>query len=855
MRYPSSQLVSLLAIFLLAFASSCGEDTVTEKDARPFVQEWSSSVEESLRDVAFAPAAKKELQSRIDAAAADAESGVQRTEPPFDTFVQQTYSENDYTLVLVDSHGLTERGKAAWDAIKEVDDHALEAESYKLDDIRTELETVQGIAEKLDSMEPFQPDKQLEEAAVSWVMSKARASFELTEANYSPLTEAMLEEPAGEAMNERMDNYRGLAADLGTAQAKLEHLLARDVARYAHQMRYHRLRDIFVHEREDDPWTDPEIEGRRPDSAKGAYRGGQVWRYAARMANDIGDENEIEILHSKIQESLDAVITGDAPAETVAALPPQHPQYAKLVDEYRRYKKIVDDGGWEEVPERRGLRRGSKGEIVAKLKKRLRAEGYYPAEAPIDETFGEALEDAVEAYQTTHQMRVDGRAHSMFWSSVNIPAKRRMKQIGLNLKRWRNSDIRHSDPRYVYVNIPDFHVEVWDDQERAMRFRIVVGNNNMKIDEETKEKEHPNRTPSLSAYIDRVIYNPFWNVTDRIRAEEILPEVRKQVEGAYKAKLARLVEKAQQKASAEQESTFASGGLLGTRGSSTDDGGSDAPQPSNSAGDTTAGDTPTTAAADGAQDAGQNTGRNTGQDGATDGESDVKSVNKASIAEYLTKGPDGKQVAFRVGAIRELLSEVSSAPAEGSTEAASVDAASGDDGEDTSLLARHFPYIDPSTGLVDISETDPDHIPAWYEANNYEVMFPGKKWEYVRMKQGDTNALGKVKVIFPNLHDVYLHDTPQKALFSQDIRAFSHGCMRMHKPLSFAEYLLKRDGQLEEHNIDRMLAETTYKPIFLEHQIPVHVEYRTVRVGDEGRAHFLADIYDYDQEALSGSDG
>jgi murein L,D-transpeptidase YcbB/YkuD len=102
------------------------------------------------------------------------------------------------------------------------------------------------------------------------------------------------------------------------------------------------------------------------------------------------------------------------------------------------------------------------------------------------------------------------------------------------------------------------------------------------------------------------------------------------------------------------------------------------------------------------------------------------------------------------------------------------------------------------------------------------------------------------------MHDVYLHDTPHKALFSRDIRAFSHGCMRMHEPLTFAEYLLEQDGKLDEYNVDRILSEGTYEPIFLDKQVPVHIDYVTVRVDENGRANFLADIYDYDK---FGDDG
>jgi murein L,D-transpeptidase YcbB/YkuD len=162
----------------------------------------------------------------------------------------------------------------------------------------------------------------------------------------------------------------------------------------------------------------------------------------------------------------------------------------------------------------------------------------------------------------------------------------------------------------------------------------------------------------------------------------------------------------------------------------------------------------------------------------------------------------------------------------------------------------NFPYINPETGKIDVSTTDPDYVPAWYAANNYEVMYPSKSWEYVRMTPGPHNALGFVKVIFPNLYDVYLHDTNAKALFSRPIRAFSHGCMRMSKPLEFAEYLLRREGKFDANNVPGALKTGEYLPIFFDKQIPVYVEYYTVRVDDDGRANFLADIYDYDERGI-----
>ncbi len=161
-------------------------------------------------------------------------------------------------------------------------------------------------------------------------------------------------------------------------------------------------------------------------------------------------------------------------------------------------------------------------------------------------------------------------------------------------------------------------------------------------------------------------------------------------------------------------------------------------------------------------------------------------------------------------------------------------------------LKAQFPYLDPATGLINVNTTDPANVPPWYAAEGYEVMYPGKKWEYVRQLNGDKNSLGRVKIIFPNLHDVYLHDTPKKGLFKNPIRAYSHGCMRMHKPLDFAAWLLKNDDQYETSKIKRLLSKTQFEPIFLKKRVPVHVVYHTVRVDDEGRANFLSDIYKRD---------
>lgn len=104
---------------------------------------------------------------------------------------------------------------------------------------------------------------------------------------------------------------------------------------------------------------------------------------------------------------------------------------------------------------------------------------------------------------------------------------------------------------------------------------------------------------------------------------------------------------------------------------------------------------------------------------------------------------------------------------------------------------------------------------------------------------GPKNALGIVKFLFPNKFNVYMHDTPAKSLFNRRVRAFSHGCIRLEKPLE----LLNELGY--SYNTKKN------KWITLKKKIPVYVEYHTVWVDDEGIVQFRHDIYGYEKKLFS----
>ncbi|MFW6077519.1 MAG: L,D-transpeptidase family protein [Hyphomicrobiales bacterium] len=116
----------------------------------------------------------------------------------------------------------------------------------------------------------------------------------------------------------------------------------------------------------------------------------------------------------------------------------------------------------------------------------------------------------------------------------------------------------------------------------------------------------------------------------------------------------------------------------------------------------------------------------------------------------------------------------------------------------------------------------------------------------LRQDPGPTNALGRIKFMFPNKHAIYIHDTPSKSLFERDSRFFSHGCMRVQDPQRLAEVLLGDQGW----SIERIRAQIDSgerRVVSLETKIPVHITYLTAWVNKDGTVHFRNDVYDRDK--------
>jgi murein L,D-transpeptidase YcbB/YkuD len=119
---------------------------------------------------------------------------------------------------------------------------------------------------------------------------------------------------------------------------------------------------------------------------------------------------------------------------------------------------------------------------------------------------------------------------------------------------------------------------------------------------------------------------------------------------------------------------------------------------------------------------------------------------------------------------------------------------------------------------------------------------------FIRQNPGPKNSLGLVKFIFPNDFSVYMHDSPEQALFSRERRDFSHGCIRLEKPADLAVFVLR---QMPGWDADKVRAAMKDGPpnrqVNLTRPIPVLIVYGTAVVPEDGLVHFYDDIYGHDK--------
>jgi L,D-transpeptidase YcbB len=159
--------------------------------------------------------------------------------------------------------------------------------------------------------------------------------------------------------------------------------------------------------------------------------------------------------------------------------------------------------------------------------------------------------------------------------------------------------------------------------------------------------------------------------------------------------------------------------------------------------------------------------------------------------------------------------------------------------KDPTYIAKHnFEVVTPQGEVVTDNQVSPEVLEG---IRSLHLM--------VRQKPGDTNSLGLVKIIFPNPDNVYLHGTDAPELFTQDVRDFSHGCIRVQKPEDLVAWVLRNNPGWDLERVKAtMNGEKNNIQVNLATRIPVLIVYGTATVNEENQIRFFDDIYGYDAE-------
>ncbi len=163
------------------------------------------------------------------------------------------------------------------------------------------------------------------------------------------------------------------------------------------------------------------------------------------------------------------------------------------------------------------------------------------------------------------------------------------------------------------------------------------------------------------------------------------------------------------------------------------------------------------------------------------------------------------------------------------------------------VTKEYLPQLQRNPGAVShLKITDRNGREVNRNAVNFN-RFNERNFPYsMRQPPSPRNALGLVKFMFPNRYNIYLHDTPAKSLFGREVRAFSHGCIRLNDPFDFAYALLAKQETNPKDFFQRRLNTGAESRVNLDEPVPVHLVYRTAFTDVLGNLQFRRDIYGRD---------
>jgi murein L,D-transpeptidase YcbB/YkuD len=139
----------------------------------------------------------------------------------------------------------------------------------------------------------------------------------------------------------------------------------------------------------------------------------------------------------------------------------------------------------------------------------------------------------------------------------------------------------------------------------------------------------------------------------------------------------------------------------------------------------------------------------------------------------------------------------------------------------------------------------------YLKKRNMEIIRQDDSLPEIRQLPGKDNALGRVKFLFPNSFDIYLHDTPHKDLFAQPNRALSHGCIRVAKPDSLASFILRGQSDWTPAKIAAAMNTGKEQTVDVKNPVPVSITYYTAFADEKGHMQFRKDVYGYDKKTAA----
>lgn len=191
---------------------------------------------------------------------------------------------------------------------------------------------------------------------------------------------------------------------------------------------------------------------------------------------------------------------------------PRDPQYGALRQALVNLHGALEKGGWSKVAVR-AFETGKSSASVIALRQRLNSGGYLTgaAAASASPVYDAGVEAGVRAFQNHHALKASGIADAPTLAAMNVPIEDRIRQVELNLERWRwmPDDL---GPRHLLVNIPYYHLIARENGKSVKEMRVIVG-----------KPDPAHQTPVFSSAMTTVVFSPYWNIPDTIAEGETVP--------------------------------------------------------------------------------------------------------------------------------------------------------------------------------------------------------------------------------------------------------------------------------------------------------------------------------------------